>query len=261
MFAVAAVIGAIVIVGGIFFLFVVKPDIVQAPTEDVISSPSDENGGVTNPGYTITPIPLDAVGGLTPPDTSRAILFSESVPEEARVALSEKAAALAAELKDDSSRADSWFNLAIVYHTANDYDGARAVWEFLTRAAPNDTTAYDNLGKLYHFSLRDYPKAENYFNQSIAVQPNLLTPYLELFNLYRYSYQTESGKAVETLEKAIAKFPEEIDLRVLIGDYHRDRAEYEKARAAYTLALDKARAANDVQRIGAIGDSLSKLPQ
>lgn len=246
-----AIAGAIVIVGGIFFLFVVKPDIVQAPTEDVIPSPS----------YTITPIPIDTVDNFMPPDTSRAILFSESVPEEARVALSEKAVALSAELKDDPSRADSWFNLAIVYHTANDYDGARAVWEFLTRAVPNDTTAYDNLGKLYHFSLRDYRLAESYFNQSIAIQPNLLTPYLELFNLYRYSYQTESGKAVEALEKAIAKFPDEIDLRVLLGDYHRDRAEYEKARASYTLALDKARAANDLERMSAIGDSLSKLPQ
>src|SRR3989344_7423213 len=169
---VVAIAGAVIIAGGVFFLFVVQPDIIRKSAEKAnVSSGQATDTDLAPPGYTITPIPLDDTIRSPLPDLSRGIAFSESVPEPARVALTEQARSLAAILNDDPTRADSWFNLAIVYHSANDYDGARMVWEFLTKVVPEDTTSYDNLGKLYHFSLRDYPKAESYFNQSIAVNP------------------------------------------------------------------------------------------
>ena len=260
--AVVAIAGAVIVLGGIFFLFVVQPNVVRAPTETANSTPrSDEQ--VQNPGnqgYTITQLPVDDIRSQMP-DLSRDIVFDNSIPTEVQMSLTEKARSLKAVLTDDPTRTDLWFNLAIVYHSANDYDGARAVWEFLIKVVPEDTTSYDNLGKLYHFSLHDYPKAESYFNQSLAVNPNLMTPYLELFELYRYSYKTDTTKAADIIHKAIAKFPGTLDFHVLLGDYYRDRGDVVKAKAEYLTAMDLARKAGDVSRINAIGESILKLPQ
>ncbi|MDO8523719.1 MAG: tetratricopeptide repeat protein [bacterium] len=255
----AALFAAVFVLGAGLVFYATMSERTSSTDTTNTTDVSQENS-IRGPGYTITNIPIPELEKLMP-DLSRKVVFSDSVPLELRSQIEAKVKALAASLTEDPSRSEDWFNLAILYHIANDYDGAKEIWEFLVRVAPQDTTAYDNLGKLYHFSLKDYPKAEQYFKQSISVNPNLLTPYHELFDLYRYSYKTNTSAAIDILNQAMERFPEDVGLYVLLGEYHRDRGNVPAAREAYTKAVDLARAVNDIVLVDAIGEELSRLPQ
>ncbi len=211
-------------------------------------------------GYTITPIPYEDWHDYMP-SLDRGVQFSATVPESARAILTSKAKQTQENLLDDPSQISDWLDLAIVYHTGNDFNGAREVWEFLVKAIPNDTTPYDNLGRLYHFDLKDFEKAEYYFKKSIEIQPNVIGSYLELHTLYAYSYKTDTTLAADILEQAAKRFPKESDPLALLGTYWRDKGDSAKARAAYTRALDRAREANNVTLINSIGEELARLPE
>lgn len=214
----------------------------------------------TTPGYTIE---LDS--GLDiekiKPNLDRGITMGASVPEVARASMQKNYDAAIARLKQDPLRADDWFNLGIFYHAANDFEGAREVWEFLIKVVPTSAVPLDNLGKMYKFHLKDFPKSESYFKQSITVNPDSTTPYFELFELYRYLYKTDTTAAVDIMAEAIRKFPENTDPHMILGSYYRDIKNYAGARDSFTKALNIARDLKNVQLIEAIGNEISNLPQ
>ncbi len=227
----------------------------------------DESGSLsvvstTTPNYSIELEPEVSIKDLAP-SLDRGIQFGASVPPAVRTVIQKNADEVIARLKKDLSRADDWFTLGVLYHSANDYAGARDVWIFLTKAvpAPGSSTAYDNLGKLYKFDLKDYPKSESYLKQSIQVNPKSITPYFELHELYRYLYKQDTTAAVDILVTASQKFPTNPDPLVLLGDYYRDMGDNAKAKDAFTKALDIARTAGDVAHVKAIGEELARLPQ
>ena len=197
------------------------------------------------------------------PALDRTTVFGESVPENVRAVFDVKIKELIVHLRADLTRADDWFNLAIMYHGAGDYEGARSVWEFLLKVipAPQVAVVYDNLGKLYKFDLKDFPTSESFFKKSIVAAPSSLNPYIELFELYRYLYKTDTSAAVDILAEAGKKFPTATDPYTLLGSYYRDRGEYAKARNAYTEALRRAQDAGDVNLVSLIGNDLAGLPQ
>lgn len=209
--------------------------------------------------YTIEEVPINIEE--IAPNPHRSIQFSENIPEAVRVSLNEKAAVSAKILDEDITRADEWFNLGVYYHTANDFEGAKEVWEFLAIVLPENAVVLDNLGKLHHYSLREFTSAEVYFKQSIERDPTSLTPYLELHELYKYSYKTGTTAAVDIINQAINKFPDVIGLYTTLGTYHRDRGEVAQARAAFTTGLNLARDMNDVDLIATFGRELERLPQ
>ncbi len=222
-------------------------------TERVILNEND------NPAYTIEAVSYDEWRSYMP-SLDRAVAFSASVPENARRIIQDKVELYQAKLKSDATHVPDWLDLAIQYHTANDYEGAREVWEFLVKAIPNDPIAYENLGKLYHFDLKDYERAEYYFKQSLTLNPENITMYYELHTLYAYSYKQSTTLAVDILESAAKEFPLNPDPLTQLGAYWREKGNYDKAREAYLRALDRARELNNVGLIDAIGSDLSKLP-
>ena len=153
--------------------------------------------------------------------------------------------------------------MGVLYHGANDFEAVRVVWEFLLKvmSGPKTAVLYDNLGKLYKFDLKDFPKSESYFRQSIEVNPDSTTPYFELFELYRYLYKTDTSAAVDIITEAAEAFPNNPDPYVLLGSYYREMKNYDEARAAFTKALDRARELQNVQLVDAIGKEISSLPQ
>ncbi len=211
-------------------------------------------------GYTIEQIPATALKDIQP-TLDRGIVFGSSVPAEARTIIQQKIAGFVANLKKDPTDASSWFDLAIWYHTADDFEGARQIWEFLIKAAPEDTTAYDNLGRMYYFDLKDFPKAESYFKQSISVRSDIITPYIELFGLYKDSYKQNTTAAVDILITASKKFPTNPDPFLLLGGYYRDHNEIAKARDAFTKGIEILKTAGDSARVKAVQAELDSLPK
>ncbi len=253
------VIAVVLLLGSVAFFSTKSEPASLAPktteTTDIASTSPKEQ----EPRYTIEAVPYTLKDVM--PSLDRAVVFSASVPESARTAISLKITALKKSLTEDPTRADDWYDLALWYHSANDFKGAEEVWKFLTQVVENNPTAYDNLGKLYHFDLKDFPKAEEYFKRSMVADPNSTVPYMELHALYRYSYKKDTTLAVDILEQAAAKFGTDIDSLSLLGAYWRDKGDTAKARAAYVRALDRARAVGDVILIQSIGEELVKLPQ
>lgn len=255
----------LLIVGGAYFLapgqwakIFGSTEISEVPTSE---NPEVEGGVVTQGnGYTIEEIPIESLRDSMP-KLDRPIVFSASVPTEVRASLSANRDKLAANLEKDPSSGADWLDLALQYHSANDYEGARLVWEFLIKALPNDTTAYDNLGKLYHFSLKDYAKSESYFKQSLALKSDSTVPYLELYQLYKYSYKTGTTAMLDILKQGAAKFKENPDFSVLLGTEYAARGDTANARTWFEKALNLARAKGDVGLIARIGDELAKLPK
>lgn len=214
----------------------------------------------TTPNYTIELVDDVGIRDIMP-NLDRGIIFSASVPEAARVSMQKNYDAAVARLKEDPMRADDWFNLGIYYHAANDFKGAEEVWLFLVKVVPNSAVPLDNLGKMYKFELKDFPKAESYFKQSIALNPDSTTPYFELFELYRYLYKTNTTAAVDIITEAGKKFTDNPDPHMILGSYYRDIQNYSGARAEFTKALDIARNLKNVQLIDAIGQEIANLPQ
>lgn len=211
----------------------------------------------SEPNYTIEEIPSAGIESIMP-NLSRQVRYDASFPEDARAILNEQFTEITERLREDALRADDWFNLAIIYHTANDYEGARLIWEFLTEVIPNDSTAHDNLGKLYHFSLKDFPKSEASFRKSIELNPESIAPYIELHNLYRYSYKTNTSAGEDILRQAMVRFPDNFNLYLFLASYHADRGDRPRAREVLLEGMDKARDAGDVDAMAQIGAELER---
>src|SRR5262249_18069322 len=118
----------------------------------------------TGGGYTIEEVPLPTLESIEP-DLNHTAVFRADVPSDVRVTLAAQVSQLSQGLKNNPTDASAWLNLALAYDEAEDYAAARDVWVFLTKAIPDDPTSYENLGKLYHFDLKDFPKAETYFKE------------------------------------------------------------------------------------------------
>ncbi|MBY0539669.1 hypothetical protein K2P56_04560 [Patescibacteria group bacterium] len=247
---VAVLIGIGAIIGGVYYWNSSEPQ----KGENV------QVGATTTPNYTIELVDNAEIRDIMP-NLDRGITFGSTVPEAARVSIQKNYDAATLRLKEDPMRADDWFNLGIFYHAANDFKGAEEVWLFLLKVVPNSAVPLDNLGKMYKFQIKDFPKAESYFKQSIALNPDSTTPYFELFELYRYLYKTDTNSAIEIITQAANRFTENPDPHMILGSYYRDIKNYAGARAEFTKALDIARELKNVQLIDAIGQEIANLPQ
>lgn len=236
---------------------------------------TNEAGIIADGGATTTPNVIDngnykievlsdtATFDSILPDLNRTTQYGASVPEAVKLSVESKIGDIISRLKEDNTRADDWFMLAVLYHGVNDYEGAEGVWNFLLKVikAPDVAVVYDNLGKMYKFEKKDYAKAEAYFKESIQANPESETPYLELFEMYRYSYKTGTSAAVDIANEAGKKFPDSPDPYTLLGAYYRDLKQYDNARSAYEVALSRARATGNYDIVNSINAALDSLPK
>lgn len=243
---------ALVVLLGI--AYVVIPKTASAPAATTVSTTTSQG-----PGYTLEQVPLPDLKSLMP-NLDRSVEFSDSVPQAARDIVLKKVAASVAILKKDPTNAAEWLSLALWYHTANDYQGAKEIWEFLTKVAPNQATAFVNLGKMYHFDVKDLQKSESYFKQAIAIDPKNPEPYTELFQLYALSMK-DTAKAVNIIRDAEKRFPEEVSFPFTLGAYYRDLGRNKEARTEFEHALSIARSLGKMDLVSSIGEELAKLPR
>lgn len=234
--------GAVVFIGAVlaggFYLF---------PTEEV------------RVDYTLTGIKEKTYSGSMP-SLDREVIVSDSLPQEVKDVLRKKVADDQARLKRVPYDGNVWMDLALQYHSANDYDGAREVWEFVVALTPTNVTALDNLGRLYHFDLKNYELAEKYFRQAIVANPERPEAYYELFDLYRYSYKKDTSAAVDIMKEAAKVFPDDIGIPAGLGTYYREQGSPNKARSYFEQALTLAREQSNLSLVQALTRELSTLP-
>lgn len=180
-------------------------------------------------------VPAAARPSLDRPITITATL-TDTQKTDARKAIE---AAIAA-LKKNPLDTVAWTNLALYRKNIGDFEGARQVWEYIGVVAPADDVPFINLGNLYHFYLKDYPKAEANFFRAIKNNPKSESGYRGLHELYLYSYKTNTTAAADILLQAAAKNPDNPDFLTLLGAYYRDKGDKPTARIYYEKALELA---------------------
>lgn len=209
--------------------------------------------------YALTAVRDGTFTGVVPP-LDRDIQISGDMPEAAKVVLRQKVADTLKELRSVPYDGNTWMDLALEYHTGNDYEGARMVWEFIVSQPPTNVTALGNLGRLYHFDLKDFPKAEEYLLKAVAANPARSEAYYDLFDLYRYSYKKNTSAAADIMKTAAKQFPDDSGIPAGLGAYYRELGKTGLARTYFEQALVVARAKNDLTQIDGLTRELSSLP-
>ncbi|MCW9054865.1 MAG: hypothetical protein OQJ98_02705 [Candidatus Pacebacteria bacterium] len=193
------------------------------------------------------------------PPLDRTVAFSSTLPQDARTALETNIAKLVGQLEDDSENYGAWLDLALMYKTSGDYEGAVEIWEYIAQVVPGESVSYHNLGNYYHHEVEDFVTAESYFKQAIERNPGQSIHYQALFELYRYSYKTDTNLAEETLKEGISAVGNSIDLLISLGRFYKETGRTEEAKQTYLEVRSKAEAAGNENLVQSVDAELEGL--
>lgn len=227
-----------------FFIYTQKPASAPQDDQDARTSTIDLSKIATTTqvgDYLIEPISSTPTLP-TPPSLDRTVPETPNMDSAVRAAIILKLSEIVATLKSDSFSFDAWLTLGTLRQALGDYVGAAEAWVYATKLSPRIGVAYANLGNLYANYTKDYPKAEASYLKGIQNDPRAVNTYRNLFELYLYSYKTDTGAAEDLLKTGIAKLPNALDLKVLLARYYRDKGRIADAQVAYTSAITAATA-------------------
>ncbi|MCE9541031.1 tetratricopeptide repeat protein [Candidatus Kaiserbacteria bacterium] len=195
------------------------------------------------------------------PSLDRPITFPADFTQEAQTLFNQQLAKTKAAIEADPSDVSAWFDLAIDYRMVGDYEGAVAIWKYISAKYPTEGISLHNLGEYYFHTAKDYPTAENYYRQSIKVAPHLEQNYLDLADMYTYVYKQDTDATVNILKEGIANLvaPENVNLEIQLAAYYASKGDTADARTYYQQALQTARALKNTTLITQLEKSLSRL--
>lgn len=120
--------------------------------------------------------------------------------------------------------------MALMKQLAGDYQGAEEIFLYTHRLSPKSYIINGNLGHLYLYYLKDYKKAEEYYQQAVAnaQRGNLYTYYAEMYDLYNDGFKDEK-KTKALLDQAIQVMPESTGMLLIAGEYYIELGDRTKA--------------------------------
>jgi tetratricopeptide (TPR) repeat protein len=197
------------------------------------------------------------------PDLDRPFTITEQYPEDIKKQMEESYANAVEELRDNPSLKSRWLEVAVLRKNVNDFEGAEEVWLYIVESKEweGDTTALNNLGDLYQYYLKDFPKAEVMLRTSLERNPAEIAVYKNLHDLYRYRYKQDTSSAEEILLEGLDMNPETLlDLLVMLALYYKDMNRFEDARVRLLEARSLAETTGNNALLGAINAELTILP-
>lgn len=195
--------------------------------------------GVTGTGdFTVETVPMADLPSA--PDFRAPIKFSSTIAPEVKTQIQAEADILIGRISNDSSDLRSWIDLGTLHKMAGDYKGAETIWLYVSKVAPTNSIAFQNLGDLYQNFLKDYAKAESNFLTAIKNSPNDTNPYRALFQLYTTVYKVGTPAAESILKEGTSAAPKAVDLQVLLARYYKAHGDTAQANAEYDAAIANA---------------------
>lgn len=180
----------------------------------------------------------ETVVSLPPtPDLNREIMYKALVREEDKPKIEAEIKIISQTLKDNPDYPQGWLQLGILRKYIGDYEGAGLAWEYATKIRPVDYVAFNNLGDLYHFYLKNFPKSESAIKKVIELKPDYVQAYRNLFELYTLSYKEKANLADDVLILGISKNPKAYDLMVALAMYYKEKGDKTGARKYFEEAL------------------------
>ncbi len=226
---------ALLILGGFVFFRSPSSDTAQSTSTPTIDF-STSTQGLTTSGdsYTVSVIPTTKLPPT--PQINRPLTLSASFSQDQKDAIQKAAGQFEQMLVKNPQDAGAWTSLGTVRKIAEDYEGARIAWEYVTALAPKNATPLYNLADLYTNFLRDYARAEGYYKKVIALNAADTNAYRGLFQLYSTLYKRGAGAPEDILKQGIIAAPDTIDLRIILARYYKSLGRMADAAAAYSNA-------------------------
>ncbi len=214
-----------------FFIFKnLKP--FQSPSLNTeTTSPNNENS--TSIANTNNNQPLASVPKM--PDFSKIAISSSIAPADRNKLIAEIRDTITA-IKQSPDYVQEWLQLGILRKAAGDYEGAAEIWKYVTLIRPDDYIAFNNLGDLYKYYLKNYSQAEKYWLRSVALKTDFVQGYQELSDLYRYNLK-KPDSAVSILIEGINKNPKITDLPMYLATYYQDMGDKINAKKYFEKVL------------------------
>lgn len=152
-------------------------------------------------------------------------LYSEKIEEAINI------------IKSNYDYLNPWLDLGSYRKLAGDYDGAIEAWNFAGIIRPQNSISFHNLGDLYGFYLKNYPKAEENFLKSISNNPENIDAYIQLVTLYEYQYKEKINEIEPLLLKGIEANPSSSNLKITLGEFYKNRNRINEAIKYFEEAL------------------------
>lgn len=149
--------------------------------------------------------------GIPAPDLNRPVPAGTVLSSSEKENLEK----LVGKLKENPNSFWDWLSLGLLRKSIGDYEGAGEAWEYSRALAPSNPTVLGNLGNLYAYYLKDYKKAEKYYNDAIEADPAYIYSYREAFNFYR-DVVGDPDKARAVAEKGLQTMPYSVELKELL---------------------------------------------
>lgn len=173
------------------------------------------------------------------PDLDRLII-AETVGGAVREQITSQLKEVSGNLKSNTDSFDNWILLGSLRKIAGDYEGSRDAWEYTSSIRPLNQTSFGNLGDLYHYYLKDYPRAEKNLLTSVKNNPENIAGYRDLYNLYTQSYKEKINEAPKILLSGLSKNHNNLDLLVLLAKHYVGMGDKVNATKYYELAITEA---------------------
>lgn len=164
-----------------------------------------------------------------------------------------------ATLKNNTGYFDGWIMLGSLRKMAGDYEGARDAWEYASAISPSNYVSFGNLGDLYQYYLKDYPRAEKNMLTSVKNKVDNIAGYRNLYNLYTQSYKKKISEAPKILLLGLSKNPNNLDLIVLLAQYYAGVGDKSSATKYYELGITQADKEGNVSLKQSLLSELSAL--
>lgn len=179
-------------------------------SDGMFATTTGQGNGTAAGGTSVIGVPDQS--NIPKPDLNRPYTPSASLPANVQAESKKKVAEAITQLKIDPNHIGYWLQLAVYRKGANDFVGAEEVWLYCTKRWPTDFSAYENLGDLYAYSIKDSAKAVEYWKKAIAVAPTHTYTYANLATFQNINLKDKAA-AQATLEAGLRANPGDPNLQ------------------------------------------------
>ena len=182
------------------------------------------------------------VKAIPQPDISVLPKAPSRHPEFYRTSMEGKIKATLTLLEETPYDFTQWANLAILFENFDSFAKAEEIWKYLIVVHPDESFYHSRLASLYHFSLKDYEKAESSYKKTLSLNNKQVDIYHSFHDLYKFLYTKDLRKAVAVIEQGLVYNKESLELLAIVAQDYKELGNVKKASAYYTEAIAAAQA-------------------
>lgn len=107
----------------------------------------------------------------------------------------------------DKNNPTAWDDFGRLKKFLNDNDGAIKAWEKSFQLQPYNFRTALNLANTYQYFIKDFTKAEFYYNKVLELQPSMTSAFSGLMDLYRFNFKEKKDRFEPLVIRAIEADP------------------------------------------------------